>query len=71
MKDKHKKLEETEQMFVAAVKRHLDGEKVTPPRSGWSPTGLYGLKPGQRVWSGQANTLLSGGTTSSKRSYYS
>ena len=49
MSDKYKKLEEAEQKVVQAVKRYLDGEKVTPPRSEWSPTGLYGLKPGQRV----------------------
>jgi hypothetical protein len=46
MSDKHKKLVETEHLFVAAVKRSLDGEKVTPPRSEGSHTGLYGLKPG-------------------------
>lgn len=60
MSDKQKKLEETERKFVEAVKKYLDGEKLTRTEERMVAYGYTAATCGQRMWSDPLKLLVRG-----------
>jgi hypothetical protein len=58
MSDKDRKLEEWEQKFVEAVRKYLDGEKLTLTEERMVAYGYTAATPGQRMGSDLVNKVL-------------
>ena len=58
MSDKDRKLEEWEQKFVEAVRKYLDGEKLTLTEERMVAYGYTAATPGQRLGSDLVNKVL-------------
>ena len=58
MSDKDRKPEEWEQKFVEAVRKYLDGEKLTLAEERMVAYGYTAATPGQRIGSNLVNKVL-------------